>query len=123
GRMVATLEHNWFSQLKIGADHQYQQHRDRSSMNQSVMPYEQQQRRATATVKQYGVFVEGSYVLTTNYQLLGGLRWDNWRATDEREFLGMPAMPQPNPTALQQRDDDLYSAFVRLEYQYDGQQW
>lgn len=123
GRMVATLEHDWFSQLKIGVDHQYQQHRDRSSMNQSVMPYEQQQRRATATVKQYGVFVEGSYVLTTNYQLLGGLRWDNWRATDEREFLGMPAMPQPNPTALQQRDDDLYSAFVRLEYQYDGQQW
>lgn len=123
GRMVATLDLAWFSEFKLGIDHQHQVHRDRSSMNQLQLPYQHQPRRETASVAQYGVFLEGSVPLTAGQQVIGGLRWDHWRATDEREFLGMPTMPQPNPTANMRRNDDLYSAFVRWEYQHQHQQW
>lgn len=123
GRIVATLDTNFWSKLQLGLDHQYHSHRERVSMNQFMMPYQTKARIADATIEQTGVFVETSFALTNNSALLSGLRVDFWQALDQRQQLGSMAMTQPNPTAGQSRSDDLTSGFVRFEHTQGAHQF
>src|SRR5690554_1643121 len=123
GRIVATLDAHLWSKLQIGVDHQYHSHRERVSMNQPVMPYQNKARIADATIQQSGIFTEASYALTNTSQLLAGVRVDFWRAEDLRQQLGRMNMMQPNPTAGHVRNDELVSSFARFEQHIDAHQW
>lgn len=123
GRMVATIDTQLWSKLQLGIDHQYHSHRERVSMNQLMMPYQDKPQVADALIEQTGLFVESSYALTESSQLLGGVRVDFWQALDQRLQLGSMAMKKPNPTAGERREDDLVSAFVRFEQRLGGNQW
>ncbi len=122
-RSVATIAHEWFNHWQIGLDHQHHQHRDRVSMNQPLMPFADKPRSADAEFSQWGLFSEWQLSLTDQLTLLSGWRIDQWQALDQRLLLGMGAMSQPNPTALQRHDAYLNSGFVRLEQQFDRQLW
>ncbi len=122
-RSVATIAHDWFNNWQVGIDHQLHQHRDRISMNQLMTPYENKPRIADAEFRQWGLFTEWQRPLTEQLTLLGGWRLDQWQAFDQRLVLGMGAMAQPNPTALQTHQDYLNSGFIRLEQHVDQQLW
>ena len=122
-RSVATIATEQLTEWVIGVDHQLHQHRNRSSMNQLMMPFENKLREADAEFRQWGLFSEWQIALASNLNLHSGWRVDQWLALDQRINLGMGAMAQPNPTALQQQKDYLHSGFVRLEHQYDQQLW
>ncbi|CUA87398.1 TonB-dependent copper receptor [Pseudidiomarina woesei] len=106
GRMVATIDTNLWVKLQAGLDHQYHSHRERVSMNQSMMPYQDKPRIDDAIVQQTGLFSEASYALTNTVNVLGGVRVDWWEAKDLR--------PQ-SVTRGAVRNDALTSAFVRSE--------
>jgi iron complex outermembrane receptor protein len=122
-RSVATLANDWLNDWQVGIDHQLHEHRDRVSMNQPIMPFADKARVADAQFRQWGLFTEWQLPLTSQLTLLSGWRVDQWQAIDQRISLGMGAMAQPNPTALQQHNDYLNSGFVRLERQVGEQLW
>ena len=123
GRMVATLDSDFWSKIQVGIDHQYHSHRERISMNQAAMPYQERPRLADATIEQTGLFAEASFAPSDRSKFFGGIRLDNWKAEDQRQFLGMMHAPRPNPTMDERRDDYLTSAFLRYEYTINAHQW
>ncbi|MRJ42184.1 MULTISPECIES: TonB-dependent copper receptor [Idiomarina] len=123
GRLVATIDSEFWSALKVGLDHQYHEHRERVSMNQPLMPYEEKPRIADAIFEQTGFFAEASYALTDRTLLLSGVRFDQWQALDQRQQLGTMMSPVVNPTANAERDADLVSAFMRAETKVGDHQW
>jgi len=108
---------------QLGVDGAQNIHRIRSSMNQPLMPYQQQQRQEDIRFSQLGLFNELTYQLTANGQLVAGARLDHWQATDSRQTLGNMMMAQPNPTANQSRDDNLSAGFIRYQGQQQAWQW
>lgn len=121
-----TTDLAWRNDLAVtlGLDQSDNQHTNRMSMNQPMMPYQTKERASDGRFKQQGIFAEFSYQPNNNVRLLGGLRSDRWQAWDDREMLKKTMQMQvANPTYLAHRDEDLASGFLRLEYQENGQTW
>ncbi|MDX5405656.1 MAG: TonB-dependent copper receptor [Chromatiaceae bacterium] len=122
-RLFSQLQLKDHLSWQLGLDGAQNIHRIRASMNQPLMPYQQQQRQEDIRFSQFGLFSELTYQFGDTDQLVAGARLDHWRATDSRQMLGNMAMAQPNPTANQRRDDNLSAGFIRYEGQHQAWQW
>jgi iron complex outermembrane receptor protein len=102
----------------LGLDQQANQHAGRSTMNQTMMPYEDMDRVDDARFAQIGLFAEATHHLDADSRLIAGLRVDDWEAKDQRDTirLGMMGMQMTNPTAGERRGDTLESGFARWEH-------
>lgn len=116
GRIQADLALAPRLSAKVGLDTKNNAHRQRSTMNALMMPYQDKPRLADGKFKQSGVFAELTYQLAANRRLISGARLDHWQAWDQRMML-MPGMMTTlmNPTYGDERQDNLPSGFVRLE--------
>ena len=101
----------------VGVDAQRNEHRLRSTMNETMMPYEAMARVKDASFENRGLFGELTRELAGGHRVTGGLRADHWSATDARQSLrlGM-AGTVPNPTAGKERNETLVSGFARYEH-------
>ena len=120
-RVATTLQFGERHRVTLGLDHQANGHTVRSTMNETIMPYEDMDRVRDARFTQYGVFAELSLELDAHSRLLGGLRTDAWKAEDDRTTIrnGM-MMASPNPTAGETRHETLQSGFARYEHDHAG---
>ncbi len=122
GRAAAGLAMSDTTRAKVGIDFQDNQHTVRSTMNQDMMPYEARARIADALFRNYGLFGEVTHDTSDSSRVIGGLRFDNWRAEDKRTGINfmtlMAPLPKPNPTANQSRSKTLTSGFARYENDY-----
>jgi len=102
--------------LLLGLDAQGNDHSNRNTMNQSMMPYEQLPRVKDAEFKQRGIFAELTYDLTQKQSFIAGARLDDWTFTDRRDRVSLSMMATAaNPSAGQSRDESLSSGFLRYE--------
>jgi iron complex outermembrane receptor protein len=119
-RGLAELEFNDQLALTLGLDHQFNRHAVRNSMNQPMMPYEDQQRMRDADFSQVGAFGEVTFEFDEHQRITAGLRLDHWQATDYRPRVSISMMnTMVNPTAGAERDADLLSGFTRYERDLD----
>jgi iron complex outermembrane receptor protein len=110
--------------LTLGLDQSDNKHANRMSMNQPQMPYQTKPRMSDGRFKQQGWFAEVSYQPQVNLRILAGLRSDRWQAWDDRAVLKKTMQLQiENPSYQAKRDEDLTSAFTRIEYQHQGHTW
>lgn len=122
GRVAAGLEMSEATQAKVGIDFQDNKHTIRTSMNQTLIPYEMMARTQDAQFRNVGVFGEVKHDMGNSSRMIGGLRADNWHAEDKRtaiNFMTMMGGAQANPTANQARNKTLTSGFGRYELDYD----
>ncbi|CDZ93560.1 TonB-dependent copper receptor [Pseudomonas saudiphocaensis] len=119
GRLAATWEVGKY-ELVAGVDAQTNEHRRRSAAG--IDTYKNLPWTKDAEFTQYGVFGELSRDLGDSRRIIGGLRADRVTATDERSqlcnMMGMGC--RDNPTAGDERSDNLYSGFVRYEHDLQG---
>lgn len=117
GRITALmpLASDW--QLISGIDTQTNEHASRSAPPSGVYGKWQQD----AEIEQTGVFAELIYQVNNNGKIASGYRLDQWQATDLRPMVGNMMSMKPNPSFMQQRDDDLQSIFARYEHQLTNQ--
>ncbi len=117
GRVAATLGLSSATEATLGADIQHNQHSARSGS--TMDPLEDNDRVDDARFAQAGVFGELSHQLQKHQRLIVGLRADRWSALDERKTVrvgsGMMATYVANPTADEQRVENLGSGFARFE--------
>ncbi len=102
----------------VGLDHQQNRHRNRSTMNETMMPYEDMARVTDARFRNTGVFGEATLPVADASRVVAGLRADRWQATDERATVSMGMMgSMPNPTAGLTRHKTLVGGFARFEHE------
>jgi len=117
GRVALTLMPADALRVTVGADHQANRHRIRSTSNQPVDPYQAKPRVRDADFDTTGLFVEGTRVLTERQRIVAGARVDFAGAEDHRATVATGMMGSaPNPTAGARRDDTLPGGFVRYEH-------
>lgn len=104
----------------VGLDVQDNRHTDRSTMNQTMLPFESLARTVDAQFGNRGVFGELTVAMADGQRLIGGLRADRWSATDKRGSLRIGMMTMPNPTAGKEREATLTSGFARYERDLGG---
>ena len=105
------------TELVIGADTQQNQHSNRMSMNQNMMRFQDRDRVDDADFEQVGVFGEVTHSYSDSQRLIGGLRHDHWHAEDDRQTVALNMMMRaPNPTAGDERVEELTSGFMRYEH-------
>ncbi|WP_049630977.1 TonB-dependent copper receptor [Cellvibrio sp. pealriver] len=115
-RVLATLNPISSAELIIGADTQTNDHTNRSTSNQMMMPYQDMPRVGDAHFEQLGIFGEWTQTLTGQQRVIGGLRLDDWSAEDQRAATRMIGnMQYTNPTAGKERNENLSSGFLRYE--------
>ncbi len=116
GRALVQLAPAETTALALGVDLQENCHSVRSTSNEITMPYAAKARTRDAEFCQVGAFGELTQKIGDEHRVIGGLRLDRWRATDERRVvaLGM-AGAATNPTAGQRRSTELPSGFLRYE--------
>ncbi|MDF1766421.1 MAG: TonB-dependent copper receptor [Gammaproteobacteria bacterium] len=116
GRLSMKLKPSPRTDVILGVDTQANTHTNRSSMNQTMMPYESMARIQDAEFEQRGVFTELGFDIDARQRVVTGLRLDDWQVTDNRSevFLSMMSTA-PNPTAGLTVDDTLTSGFLRYE--------
>ncbi len=121
GRLAFSLRPSETAKLVVGADMQSNRHTLRSTMNESMMPYESMDRKEDARFDQIGLFGEATTSLGESNRIIGGLRADWWEATDKRQTLSLTMMSKvPNPTAGAAKEKTLPSGFVRFEHDLAG---
>ena len=99
-----------------GVDTQHNEHTVRSTMNETMMPYENMPRVKDAAFTQYGFFSEGTWTIAPGSRLVAGARLDEWKAEDPRTTVAISMMSTaPNPSAGHVRRSDLFSGFARFE--------
>ncbi len=108
GRLTTTLRLGDPTQLKLGIDHQTNQHAFRSG---NGLNYLSKGRADDALFHQTGIFGEVTHFLNERQRLIGGLRIDAWKAEDQRTTTA---------TAGKTRSDTLSSGFGRYEQDLDG---
>lgn len=108
GKLTATLRLAEPTQLKLGLDHQSNQHTSRTG---SGTGYLTAPRVDDGVFHQTGVFGEMTHYLSDKQRLIGGLRVDGWRATDQRTT---------TVTAGKTRNETLTSGFGRYEHDLAG---
>jgi len=116
-RLNATLEFAPAVSAVVGFDAHEDEHRIRSSMNQTMMPYQAMPRVQDAGFEQYGAYSEATFRHVPGRQWVAGLRLDRWTVEDHRATVGRGMMgSMPNATAGAKDRDWLTSAFVRYEH-------
>ncbi len=121
GRLATTLRTSAELEWVLGLDVQHNEHSNRGSMNQMMMPYQQMTRQTDAQFRQNGLFAESSWDFRPDQSIKAGLRADHWTARDQRQQVALGMMDSaPNPSAGQSRSDTLYSAFLRHEMQLEA---
>lgn len=111
-KLSSTLLLNSNFNMVVGLDTQQNGHESRSapvSGNYSAWLND-------ADIEQVGIFSEFNYSFAESRKLVWGYRLDQWEAIDKRSQISMGMMKVPNPTANQQRKDDLNSWFGRYEW-------
>ncbi|MEG1680431.1 MAG: TonB-dependent copper receptor, partial [Stenotrophomonas sp.] len=101
-----------------GVDAQDSRHRSRNGMGRNT--WQQTPWKRDADFSSQGVFTELTLGEGTPQRWISGLRLDKATVKDRRATTGMMSMP--NPTAGQQRQEDLGSGFLRYERDH-GQAW
>lgn len=115
-RVLATFAPIASAQLVLGMDTQTNDHTNRLTSNQMTLPYQDMPRVVDAHFKQLGIFGEWTQNLAAHQRLIGGLRLDDWSATDQRAPTRMIGAAQYiNPTAGEERNENLSSGFLRYE--------
>lgn len=106
--------------MTVGFDTQASRHRSRIGRGRGT--YSTQPWSRDATLRDTGVFVEGTWRIDEQASVVAGARTDRAAARDERLSLGRMALP--NPTAGQTRREALDAGFVRFEHGRDkGLSW
>lgn len=115
-RLLATFTPTSSAELIVGADTQKNDHTNRSTSNQMMMPYQDMPRVGDAHFQQLGVFGEWTQSITAQQRVIGGIRVDDWSAEDQRAATRMIGNTQHvNPTAGEERNENLSSGFLRYE--------
>ena len=107
--------------LTAGIDAQRSRHRARNAMGRDA--YKTVAWSPDATLRNTGVFAEGTWTLDAGLRWVAGLRSDRARATDQRVTrgaMGMGGMAMPNPTFGLTRSEMLPAGFVRFEHDIAG---
>jgi iron complex outermembrane receptor protein len=114
GKLLATLALGPV-RAEVGTDLQENEHTLRATQNQPLRPYEALPRLQDALFRNAGLFGEVTWPVSGRSRWIGGLRFDDWFARDERETLVIGMLPVPNPTSGAERNETLKSGFVRYE--------
>lgn len=122
GRLTTTLVPGDSTSATLGVDVQRNEHALRSSMNQTMMPFQAMAFSTDGEFEQQGIFGEVEHALDDRTRLTGGARVDLWKVTDNRASLRNGMMMVTNPTAGTEDKDTLTSAFVRAELDINDQQ-
>lgn len=122
GRLTGTLVPGDNTQATVGIDTQRNEHALRSTMNQTMMPFEAMAFTADGEFEQQGIFTEIEHALGSATRLNAGARVDFWEVTDNRATVRDGMMMVANPTAGVVDEDTLSSGFVRLERDLNAEQ-
>ena len=100
----------------VGVDTQQNVHRNRSTMNQNMVRYQDKDRIEDGRFNHTGLFAEMTLPIDAQ-RIIAGARVDRWHAEDQRQTISlmMGMMTMTNPTADSERDTTLSSGFVRYE--------
>ncbi len=120
GRITASLMLGADLSGVVGVDAHEDEHRARSSMNQTLMPYQAMARTVDAQFRKQGAFAELSYQAAPDRQWITGLRLDRWTVDDERLMVRHGMMRVPNATAGETDRAWLPSGFARYEHALPG---
>ena len=102
--------------VTAGVDTQRNRHTNRSTMNETTMPYEASARVKDAEFTQYGFFGEGTWTTAPGQRVIAGARLDEWKVEDPRQTVAVSMMSTvANPTAGYERRSNLFSGFGRYE--------
>jgi iron complex outermembrane receptor protein len=115
GRLALELNVDAATTATLGADLQRNVHTLRSTRNQELFPYQDMIRMEDGRFRNAGLFGEVTWQPAERSRLTGGLRIDDWSATDSRESLAVGMARVPNPTAGEETGRTLASGFVRYE--------
>jgi iron complex outermembrane receptor protein len=123
GRIAATLPFGASSKVIVGVDTQSNTHTNRMVMGAASIAaaeaYKNAARAEDAQFRNTSLFGEGSHAVSERSRIIGGLRLDDWRATDNRAAMIMRGMAMvANPTSKQSRNETLSSGFLRYERDY-----
>jgi iron complex outermembrane receptor protein len=117
GRLALELGAQRGPSATIGVDYQQNRHRNRSTMNETMMPYESMARVGDARFEQAGVFGEAQLPAGERTRVIAGARADRWQASDQRAVVSTGMMgTAPNPTAGVERNRTLLGGFARVEH-------
>lgn len=114
-RIVATFSPLSSAEFVVGVDTQTNDHTNRSTMNQNMMRYQDEDRIEDAYFKQLGIFGEWTQTLENQQRLIAGARIDDWSAEDQRLTRTIGSAALANPTADEERNENLSSGFLRYE--------
>lgn len=114
-RIQATFTPISSAEVVIGLDTQTNDHTNRSTMNQMMMPYQDMSRVGDAHFEQLGIFGEWTQNFEGRQRVITGMRFDDWSAEDQRatRTIGMDTLE--NPTANLERNENLTGGFLRYE--------
>jgi iron complex outermembrane receptor protein len=116
GRLALDLQGPGEIRATLGIDRQDNRHRVRSTMNETMMPYENMARVEDGRFQNTGLFAESTIPAGPNQRVIAGLRADRWEARDSRARIALGMMgSMPNPTANLKRRTTLESGFARFE--------
>lgn len=116
GKLAVTLKPAPNMDLVLGYDSQFNEHTNRMTMNEAMMPYENKPRLSDSEFTQQGLFAEFGMDLDDRQRIVTGARVDDWRVTDNRSQIALNMMMSvPNPHANETRQDTLQSGFLRYE--------
>lgn len=100
----------------VGADLQFNRHRNRSTGDNLARPYLAMPRVTDAEFAQFGLFGETTRTLGSTSRIIGGARADSWSLRDLRPTIATGMMSSAvNPGAGQTRRSLLPSGFARFE--------
>ena len=113
----AEIELAWGDALggTLGFERQENVHTLRSTMNETMMPYEAMARVEDGRFRSDSLYGELAWRPAAGRKLVGGLRLDDWSARDRRATLNLGMTSAANPTAGAQRDARLGGGFLRYE--------
>jgi iron complex outermembrane receptor protein len=117
GKLAATLQLTPALALTTGVDLQQNRHTLRSTMNETLRPYEALDRVEDARFENAGLFGEATWTVRPGRRVVAGLRVDDWQAEDARRTLALGMASVPNPTAGAERHETLPSGFARYEHE------
>ena len=116
GRAFAKITPADSLRATVGVDHQSNRHRNRSTSNNLVDPYETKARIKDSTFAATGLFAEATQEFGAAQRVVAGARIDWWRAQDFRPSVATGMMGTAvNPTAYRKRGDTLPCGFIRYE--------